>query len=417
MQALMTVLRQALLVLAICSTASAQPSEFDIVIKSGRIADGTGNPGFFADVAIKGDTIAAIAPQIVSGKARVIDARGLVVAPGFIDVHSHSEVNPGGLLANPAAENNVRQGVTTVFANPDGMGDVPILPFLQRVTASRPAINLGAFVGHGSIRAKVMGHENRAATNTELDQMRELVRLGMQDGAFGLSTGLFYVPANYAPTTEIIELATVAGVYGGIHQSHMRDEAGDVLDSVRETILIGQKGRLPTQITHHKVVGKANWGRSIETLRLVDEARANGIDVTIDQYPYTASLVRIVPVDHDKAPQGAGILHPSAGVLGNENDNCSCVTATMHPGLTMCVMNSAMMKTPPIPTAKLIQLLTKPCPVCGASGWVCQFHILRPMGHDGCGQPGKACRCNPEAVSVSDEDWTMGPRNPPRRRS
>ena len=279
------------LVLGPSTSASAQSPEFDLVIQAGQIVDGSGNPWFVGDVGIKGDTIVAVAPHVEPGRARVIDARGLVVAPGFIDVHSHSESSPAGqgLAANPLAENNVRQGVTTVFANPDGMGEVPIAPLLQGVAAARPTINLGAFIGHGSIRAKVMGRANRVATNAELDQMRELARSGMEDGAFGLSTGLFYVPGNYAPTSEVIELAAVVGRYGGIHQSHMRDEATHVLDSVRETIAIGEQGNLPTQITHHKIVGKANWGRSVETLRTVDEARARGVDVTIDQYSYTAS--------------------------------------------------------------------------------------------------------------------------------
>src|SRR5438128_5228897 len=123
--------------------------------------------------------------------------------------------------------------------------------------------------------------------------MRQLVRTGMREGAFGLSTGLFYVPGNYAPLEEVIELAKVAGEYGGIHQSHMRDETGGVLDSVRETIEIGEKGGLPTQVTHHKVIGKANWGKSVETLKLIDEARLRGVDATIDQYPYTASSTSI----------------------------------------------------------------------------------------------------------------------------
>src|SRR5205823_375583 len=130
---------------------------------------------------------------------------------------------------------------------------------------------------------------NRPATPDELDRMRGLVRQGMRDGAFGLSTGLFYVPGNYAPLDEVIDLAHVAGEFGGIHQSHMRDEAAGVLNSVRDTIAIGERGGLPTQVTHHKIIGKSNWGKSVETLRLVEEARARGVDVTIDQYPYTAS--------------------------------------------------------------------------------------------------------------------------------
>jgi dihydroorotase/N-acyl-D-amino-acid deacylase len=193
------------------------------------------------------------------------------------------------IVGNPAAENNVRQGVTTVIAGPDGFGSVQVGPYLARVTAAKPAINVGAFIGHNAVREAVVGRADRPATPEELRRMGDLVRSGMREGAFGLSTGLFYVPGNYAPLEEVIELARVAGESGGIHQSHMRDEAGRVLDSVRDTIAIGEQGRLPTQVTHHKIIGKANWGKSLDTLRLIDEARARGVDVTLDEYPYTAS--------------------------------------------------------------------------------------------------------------------------------
>jgi len=268
---------------------------FDILVRNGRVIDGSGNPWFVADVAIRGDMIAAVAPRLEPGAARVIDARGLVVAPGFIDVHSHSEAREDGqdIIGNPAAENNVRQGVTTIFASPDGGGSVEVGAYLAKVSAARPAINVGTFIGHGSVRGLVIGQANRPATPEELQRMRDVVRKGMQEGAFGLSTGLFYVPGNYAPLEEVIELARIAGEFGGIHQSHMRDETSRVLDSVSETIAIGEHGGLPTQVTHHKIIGKSNWGRSVETLRMIDEARARGVDATIDQYPYTASSTSI----------------------------------------------------------------------------------------------------------------------------
>jgi N-acyl-D-amino-acid deacylase len=275
---------------------SSQTPAFDLVIRGGRIVDGTSNPWFFADVGIKGDSIAAVASHIDAADGRsIVDASGLVVAPGFIDVHSHSEARDDGqdLIGNPSAENNVRQGVTTVFANPDGGGSIDVAAYLARMTAARPAINVGAFVGHGSVRGRVIGQVNRPASPEELQQMRDLVRQAMRAGAFGLSTGLFYVPGNYAPLSEVIDLATVAGQFGGIHQSHMRDEAERVVDSVRDTIKIGEEGHLPTQVTHHKTMGKANWGKSVDTLRLIDEARARGVDVTMDQYPHTAASTTI----------------------------------------------------------------------------------------------------------------------------
>lgn len=272
-----------------------QSPAFDLVIRGGRVVDGTGNPWFLADVGIKGDTITAMDSRLDATGARTIDATGLVVAPGFIDVHSHSEEGREGqdMIGNAAAENNVRQGVTTIFASPDGGGSIRVGEYLDKVRAARPAINVGSFIGHGSVRGAVVGQADRPASPEELQRMKELVRTGMREGAFGLSTGLFYVPGSYAPLQEVIDLAAVAGESGGIHQSHMRDETGKILDSVRDTIAIGEQGHLPTQVTHHKIIGKANWGKSVDTLRMIDEARARGVDATIDQYPYTASSTSI----------------------------------------------------------------------------------------------------------------------------
>src|SRR5207248_6973520 len=175
------------------------------------------------------------------------------------------------------------------IGGPDGSSEVPLGPFLKRVEQTHISINFGSMVGQGSIRTKVLGLVNRKSTPEELAKQKDLAAEAMRDGAFGLSTGLFYVPGNFTPTEEVIEIAKVVGRMGGIHISHMRQEAAGVLDSVRETIRIGEEGGLPTQITHHKIIGQPNWGRSVETLKLVEEARARGVDVTIDQYPYTAS--------------------------------------------------------------------------------------------------------------------------------
>lgn len=267
-----------------------QSAPFDLVVRNGVIVDGSGNPWYRGDVAVRGDTIARIAPSVTDAAARVIDAGGNIVAPGFIDIHTHAR---RGIFEVPTADNYVRQGVTTLIEGPDGSSPLPIAPFLAKLDTLKKSVNIGMFVGQGSIRSQVVGDADRAATLEEMDRMRALVEQSMKEGAFGLSSGLFYVPGTFTPTDEVVELAKVAGRFGGIYISHMRDEASKVVESVRETIAIGERGGLPTQVTHHKIIGRPNWGKSVDTLRLVDEARSRGVDATIDEYPYTASSTSI----------------------------------------------------------------------------------------------------------------------------
>ncbi|GIU76457.1 MAG: N-acyl-D-amino-acid deacylase [Bryobacteraceae bacterium] len=278
---------------------AAQP--YDVLIRNARVIDGTGAGWFRSSVAVRGGSIAAIGPLDHAEARTVIDARGLVLAPGFIDAHSHALA---GLRQHPDAENLIRQGVTTVMEGQDGSSPLPLRDVLEEMDRLRPAVNIGFFAGHGTIRTRVMKTEMRAPTIEELDRMKALLEQAMRDGAFGLSTGLFYVPGNYATTEEVIELARVAASLGGMHISHMRDETAGVVASVAETIRIGEEGGLPTQVTHHKIIGKANWGRSAETLRLISEARARGVDVTLDAYPYTASST------------GTGALFPQWALSG-----------------------------------------------------------------------------------------------------
>ena len=241
-------------------------------------------------MAISGDTIARVAPAIDGSARRTIDGSGLVVAPGFIDIHTHAR---RGIFEVATAENYVRQGVTTLMEGPDGSSPLPLKPFLDKLAALKTSVNIGSFVGQGTIRGEVIGEGDRAATPADIERMTQLVEQGMRDGAFGLSSGLFYVPGSFATTAEVTALARVAGRHGGIYISHMREEASKVVDSVKETIAIGEQGGLPTQVTHHKVIGATNWGRSVDTLRAIDEARARGVDATIDQYPYTASSTSV----------------------------------------------------------------------------------------------------------------------------
>ena len=277
-------------IVVLCVAALSAHAQYDLLLRNARIVDGTGAPWFRGDVAIKGDTITRIALSITEPATRVIDVKGAVVAPGFVDIHTHAI---RGIFQAPTADNYIRQGVTTILEGPDGGSPVPIKPFLDKLDATPKSINIGTFIGQGSVRQRVVGLANRNATAEELDRMRALVKRGMEDGAFGLSTGLFYVPGRFTPLAEIVELQKVAGPMGGVHTSHMRDEAAGVADSVTETIAIGEQGGLPTHVSHHKMIGKANWGRSAETLKLIDDARARGVDATVDLYPYTASATSI----------------------------------------------------------------------------------------------------------------------------
>jgi N-acyl-D-amino-acid deacylase len=276
--------------LTFLESPAAQNPPLDVILRNGRIVDGTGSPWYKGDVAIRGEMIVKIAPVIAEPANRVIDVQGEVISPGFIDIHTHAR---SGIFQVPTAENYVRQGVTTLIEGPDGSSPVPLKPFFDKLEALPKSVNIGSFIGQGAVRAAIIGNANRNPNAEELEKMRALVEQGMKDGAFGLSSGLFYVPGTFTPTDEVIELARVAGRFGGIYISHMRDEASGIIDSVKETIAIGERGGLPTQVTHHKIIGPANWGKSVDTLRLIDEARARGVDATIDQYPYTASSTSI----------------------------------------------------------------------------------------------------------------------------
>lgn len=293
------------LAIGVVPLRAAEREFLTLILEGGEVHDGTGAPPRIADVGIRGDRIAVIGDLEGVPAGERIDVSGLAVVPGFIDIHSHGV---RGIFRHPLAENYIRQGVTTAIGGPDGSSPYPIGEFLAKLDTAPPAINFGLMVGHGTVREAVLGNEDREPTAEELERMKRMVARGMREGAFGLSSGLKYVPGAFAKTEEVIELAKVAGYFEGIYISHMREEGLAVLDSVRETIRIGEEGGLPTQITHHKVVGVPMWGKSVETLKLVDEARARGVDVTIDQYPYTASSTSLA------------ILFPAWSLEGTEEE-------------------------------------------------------------------------------------------------
>jgi N-acyl-D-amino-acid deacylase len=259
---------------------------FDVLITGGRVVDGTGATWFRADVGVRGDRIAAIGDLRAATAATRIDARGLVVAPGFIDPHVHARER---MFAIPTAEGYLLQGLTTVVDGNDGSSPLPLAPWFEKVRAATVSPNVALFVGQGTVRESVIGAANRKATAAEIAKMQAIVATAMREGAMGLSTGLAYVPGTFTPTDEIVALARTAREHGGIYISHMRDEGGGVLDSVKETIAIGEAAGIPVQISHHKVGGRKQFGQSVQSLALIAAARGRGVDVTFDQYPYTAS--------------------------------------------------------------------------------------------------------------------------------
>lgn len=258
---------------------------FDLLISNARIVDGSGNPWFRADIGVRNGRISKIGRLAGQAAARVIDARDQIVAPGFIDVHTHAE----SVHELPAAENFVRMGVTTLVTGNCGSSTTDVAGFFNRSKENPLAVNISTLIGHGSVRRRVMGQADRAPSSEELKQMEALVDQAMKDGAVGLSTGLIYVPGIYAKTDEIISLARVAALYGGIYATHMRNEGEFVVDAIKESIQIGEQAGLPVEISHFKISSKKFWGQTPSTIGLVREARARGLAVTVDQYAYTAS--------------------------------------------------------------------------------------------------------------------------------
>jgi len=289
---------------------SEQP--YDLLIRGGSVIDGTGGPARRADVAVRDGRIASVAADVKGAAARVIEAEGLVVAPGFIDVHSHDDA---AVIANPGVDFKVMQGVTTDIVGNCGVGLAPagevFQTFLQAglsnvlgsvpeitwrtfgeymdaVEEARPALNVACLAPHGVIRFGTLGLESRPPERHELATMREYAIEAMDAGAVGLSTGLIYPPGAFAETPELIELAKVAAEAGGLYVSHIRDEGPGLLDAVAEAIEIGREAGLPVQISHLKAAGRANWGRTKDSIRLIERSRSEGVDVAFDAYPYTA---------------------------------------------------------------------------------------------------------------------------------
>ena len=269
---------------------SFSQTNYDIIIRNGKIIDGTGNSWYYADVAVSNGRIVLIQKNISGNAKRTIDAKGLIVAPGFIDVHGHIE---GGVFDRPTADNYIYDGVTTVITGNCGNSADDLNGFFYKIDSIKTSINVGSLVGHNTVRRLIMGNDNRPATPEEQLKMEGLIAKAMKDGAVGMSTGLIYLPGMYSNTAEVVGLAKETAKYKGIYASHIRNEENSVVDAINEAIDIGKAALIPVQISHFKVSGKSNWGRSSETLALIENARAAGYDVTIDQYPYTASSTNL----------------------------------------------------------------------------------------------------------------------------
>ncbi len=282
------------LLLSLAVLTSAQAANYDLIIRGGNVVDGTGLAAFRADVAVKDGRIVAIG-QFAGDAEREVKADGLVVAPGFIDVHTHVD----SAHTQPLAENYVRMGVTSLVTGNCGGSVRDVGAYLSRLETNTVSINIATLIGHGTVRSKAMGGSfNRPPTDAELAKMKLLVEQAMLDGAVGLSTGLIYLPGLFAKTDEIIELAKVASAHGGTHSTHMRNEGDRIMESLNETFRIASEAKIRTEISHIKIASKLKWGQAASVLAALNKARGEGIEVTQDQYAYTASstgLTRLIP--------------------------------------------------------------------------------------------------------------------------
>lgn len=268
----------------------AQTIDADILLVGGQVVDGSGGPAVRGDVAIRGDRIVAVGDFQPGRVGRTIDCTGLIVAPGFIDLHNHSDSDESILAPqNRAAGNYIAQGCTTLVTGNCGGGKLPVGKYLAALEADGVGANVAHLIPHGEVRSAVLGRRQADPTAVQLDEMRRLVAQAMEEGAWGMSTGLIYVPSSYGKLEELAALAAVVAENGGIYASHIRSEESGLLDAVEEALEIGRRGGCPVHISHLKVTGKPYWGNVRAAMKLVEQAQAAGQTVTADQYPYIAS--------------------------------------------------------------------------------------------------------------------------------
>ena len=295
-----TSIRISILILTSLLIGCNDPLRYELIIKNASIYDGLGNPPFIADVGIAGDSILSIGTLDIRDAPENIDATGLAVAPGFIDMHTHIE----RLMQIPSASSHLRQGVTLALGGPDGSSPWPFASYLDSLEKIKLGINVAYLVGHNTVRKNIMGLVNKDPDSVEMELMKAQVAEAMDAGAFGISTGLKYLPGAFSKVGEVIELSQVASSLGGIYTSHLREEGLGLLDGVGEAIQIAREARIPVVLTHHKAIGLPMWGSSVKTLAMVDSARLAGLDVMMDQYPYTASQTGIAVLIPSWAMEG-----------------------------------------------------------------------------------------------------------------
>jgi len=301
-------------------SAHTQPARYDVLVRNGRVLDGSGNPWRYADIGIRGGRIVDIGKLANATAARVIDAAGLTVSPGFIDVHSHAADGLAGALKD--ARQLLAQGITTVAINPDGGGPIDLRAQRAGYEQRGVGVNVALYVPHGSIRREVLGMADRDPTSADLERMTTLARRGMEAGGIGLSSGLYYAPGSYAKTEEVIALAKIAAEMGGVYESHIRDEADyniGVVAAVEEVIRIAEEAHLPAVVGHMKALGPASWGLSMALVERIAQARERGVEVYADQYPYDASGTGIV-----------GALIPRWAEVGGRQELLKRIQGTDH---------------------------------------------------------------------------------------
>jgi len=278
------------LIVAVAVVSLLPGADYDVLITGARVADGTGNPWFRADVGVKAGRIAAVGNLGGKTADRTIAARDRVLAPGFIDVHTHIE---GAVEQVPRGDNYLMDGVTTVITGNCGGSNVRLADWFTTLEKTGLGLNVATLIGHNSVRREVMGTANRQATAEELKRMEELVATAMREGAVGFSTGLIYIPGTYSSTPEVVALGVAAGKFGGVYASHMRDEGERVLEAIREAAEVAKAAGVPAQLSHFKIDTPRLWGMSTRSIELVEQYRREGVDVVVDQYPYDHSSTNL----------------------------------------------------------------------------------------------------------------------------